>query len=446
VTTLACWSPLPPSSSGIADYVAEQLLALPAEADVVAVVEDPAAVEPALRARLRVVDPPAAAAAGLHVYHLGNSPPHAYVYRAALARPGVAVLHEWSLHHLVLHETVERGDVWGYLREMRRAYGEEGSFVGRQVARALGGDLLPALYPLCDRVLEGSLALVGLTDFVCRRARARLPGRPVLHLPHHLSLPLQPLPERAAARAALGLPADALLVTAPGLATAAKRLDAALRALARLAPVHPALRLVVAGGVDPALPLQEWARARGVLERVIVTGRLSLDDFIRHLCAADVVLSLRFPSHGEISGALVRALGVGRPALVTAGTPAGEEFPEGLVAAVAPGPAEDDELVALLDHLLARPALRARMGALAAAHVAREHDPVRLGRRLLEFLEDVAGRQEALRAQVEETRGGEEGLLGFLGEEVRWAARDLGLPGLDLGLRPLLAPLAEPRS
>ena len=52
----------------------------------------------------------------------------------------MVVLHDWSLHHLVLCETVERGDVSAYLREMRRAHGETGTFVGRQVARALGGD------------------------------------------------------------------------------------------------------------------------------------------------------------------------------------------------------------------------------------------------------------------------------------------------------------------
>src|SRR6185503_2123466 len=148
-----------------------------------------------------------------------------------------------------------------YVREMRRAHGERGSFVARQVARALGGDLLPALFPLNDRVLEGSLGVVGLTEYVAGRARARLPGRPVLHLPHHATLPLAPLPSRDAARAHLGLPPDALIVTAPGLATAAKRLEAGVRALARLRAEHPRLLLVVAGAVDPALPLHARARA-----------------------------------------------------------------------------------------------------------------------------------------------------------------------------------------
>lgn len=441
---LAVWSPLPPSSSGVADYVAEQLPHLAERAEVVAVVEDPDVVEPSLRARVPVVRPEERGAADLDVYHLGNSPPHAYVYRAARERPGVAVLHEWSLHHLVLHETVEKGDVTGYLREMRRAHGEKGSFVGRQVARALGGDLLPALLPLNERMLEASLAVVGLTTYVARRARASLPGRPVLHLPHHLALTLDPLPTRAQARAELGLEEDALLLTAPGLATASKRLHVVLRALARLRAAHPRLRLVVAGGIDRDLPLRDWIREMGVEEAVRITGRLGLDDFLRHLCAADVVVALRFPTHGEISGALVRALGIGRPALVTAGTPAAEEFPDGVVVPVSPGPSEEDELVALLDHLLRSPGLRERVGALARAHLRRHHEPAALAARLLSFLQDVQARAEPLRRAVEDARAGGEGLLAFLSEEVRWGARDLGLAGVDLGLRPLLEPLLEP--
>ena len=112
------------------------------------------------------------------------------------------------------------------------------------------------------------------------RAKERLPeGRPVLHLPHHLSLPLDPPPAREEARRALGLPQDALLLTSAGLATASKRLDAALAALQRLREAHPALRLIVAGAVDPGLPLHEWIAAARLESAVIITGRLSLDEF-----------------------------------------------------------------------------------------------------------------------------------------------------------------------
>jgi len=441
---LAVWSPLPPSPSGIADYVAETLDELSRHADLVLVVEDPSSVEAAIRNRYPVLGHEQPAGADLDVYHLGNSPSHAYVYRAAVRRPGVAVLHDWSLHHLVLRETVERGDVQGYLREMRRAHGETGTFVGRQVARALGGEVFPALFPLNDRVLEESLAVVGLTGYVRSRAARRLPGRRVIHLPHHLSLPFDPLPARAEARRRLRLPADALIVTAPGLASRAKRLDLALRALGRLRGPYPALHLVVAGGVDPSLPLAEWARAAGFDARLTVTGRLDIQDFVLHLCAADAVLALRFPSHGEISGALVRALGAGRPAFVTGGTPASDEFPEGVVIPVDPGPHEEAELEALLEHLLARPGLRDAIGRVAREHVLRHHGLASTVAALAAFLDEVhAAKPEVLKVLAADRP--RDGLAGFLVEEVRSAARDLGLAGVRLGLEGLLGELVEPK-
>lgn len=444
---LNLWSPLPPSPSGIADYVAETLAPLARRVELTVVVEDERAVDPLVAASFTLREPVAAPSADLDLYEIGNSPAHAFVYRAALHRPGVVVLHEWSLHHLVLHETVERGDVSSYLREMRRAHGEDGTFVGRQVARALGGDLLPSLYPLNDRLLEASLGVVALTELVRARAASRLPGRPVLHLPHHLALPLHPLPTREEARAAVGLPKEALVVTAPGLATAAKGIGPALRAVGSLRPLHPRLLFVVAGDQDPRLPLADWAKAAGLdASSFRVTGRLSLPDFVRHLCAADVVLSLRFPSHGEISGALVRALGVGRPVLVTAGSPAAQEFPEGIVVPVDPGPTEEAELLALLRRLLEDPGLRERIGGLAREHVHRHHDLATTVDRLVHFLEEVVARKADLARKVG-SDGAEAGtLLGYLTEEVRWGARDLGLPGVPLDLLPLLQDLATPEA
>jgi glycosyltransferase involved in cell wall biosynthesis len=293
-----------------------------------------------------------------------------------------------------------------------------------------------------DRLLEASLGVVGLTRFVAEHAARRLPGRPVLHLPHHLCLPGGREPSREEARRLLGLPEDALVVTAPGLATPAKGLLDALRALTPLRDAHPGLRFVVAGACAPELPLEEAARAAGWGDAFRLTGRLTLADFVLHLAAADLILALRFPSHGEISGALVRALGLGRPALVTAGTPASQEFPEGVVVPVDPGPGQEDELRALLGRLLDDAPLRARISALARAHVRQGHDLERTVDLLAGFLEGVAARKAALLATLAADRAEEGSLLGYLLEEVRGGARDLGLPGVPLGLEPLLRSLA----
>jgi len=443
---LAIWSPLPPSPSGIADYVAESLPALSATAEIEVVCENPATVDPRLRALGVVCAPGEEAPADLDVYHVGNSPAHAYVYRAALARPGVVVLHDFNLHYLVLGETVERGKPEPYLREMRRAYRETGAFVGRQVTAALGGEVLPSLFPLNERLLETSLAVVTLSRATAVRAARALPGRPVLHLPHHLALPIDPVPGQAETRAALGLPADALVVTLPGLATAAKRINVALRVLGRLAPRFPSLHVVVAGGVDPRLPLGEWLSHSPIAHAVHVTGRLDLPDFIRHLVAADVVVALRFPSFGEMSGALVRAMGVGRPVIVTSGTPAAEEMPEGTLVPVDPGPREEEELLAFLERLLIDRPLREAIGRLAQEHVRNVHDLKATVGRLRAFLDTVFEQKAHLLSTVADGREDSGTLLGYFKEEVRWGARDLGLAGVYLGLDELLAELAGERA
>jgi glycosyltransferase involved in cell wall biosynthesis len=443
---LAVWSPLPPSSSGVADYAAEQLPALAERFEVAAVVEQPSAVDRARLPGIRVVSAADAGAADLDLYQLGNSAPHAFVLRAALARPGVVLLHDFGLHDLVLGETVERGDRAAYLREMRRAHGERGTFVGRQVARGLGGRLLPALFPLSDRVLERSLAVVGLTRQIVSRAAPLLPGRPALHLPHHVWLPFPVPPSREEARRALGLPLDAPIVTAPGLATGSKRLDVVLRVAARLRDRFPALRLVVAGDHDPAVPLADWARQSGIGDALVVTGRLDLPDFVRHLAAADVVVALRFPSQGEMSGAVVRALAVGRPTLVTSGTPSAEEFPEGCVVPVDPDAAEAPQLEALLGRLLGDPGLRGTIGRLAREHVSRHHALEATITRLAGFLADVAARKEAVVAEIERRHVPDGTLHAFLRDEARWAARDLGLPDLPPEIEPLIGELGGSRS
>ena len=52
------------------------------------------------------------------VYQLGNNPHHNFAYEIALEHPGVVVLHEANLHHLIADLTIRRGDWDAYLREV----------------------------------------------------------------------------------------------------------------------------------------------------------------------------------------------------------------------------------------------------------------------------------------------------------------------------------------
>ena len=89
------------------------------------------------------------------------------------------VLHDLVLQHLFLGVSVERGEVELYVSEMKRAYGERGAALGRQIARALGSDLLRSKFPLCERVVERSYGVLVLTRFMQRWLERRFGAMPV---------------------------------------------------------------------------------------------------------------------------------------------------------------------------------------------------------------------------------------------------------------------------
>ena len=69
-----------------------------------------------------------APAADVALYHVGNDPDaHGWIVDALRKRPGVVVLHEFVLHHLIAGITIGRGDGRGYLDAMERERGVAGA-------------------------------------------------------------------------------------------------------------------------------------------------------------------------------------------------------------------------------------------------------------------------------------------------------------------------------
>ena len=351
----------------------------------------------------------AASEASLDLYHVADDLAHVFVHRALRRRPGVVLLADWSLHRLARAEAEEQGGFGAYLAEARRAHGTTGAFIARQVERGLGGDL-PSLLAMNDRVLEASLGLVAFTESVRARAKERLPGKPVAHLPLDFVGSPVDTPPRGEAREALGVPADGCLVallSAPG-----ERAATALRAVR---------------AAEPGLRVQPWPEDP-------TAGRLLL-------AAADVAMALEHQPRGGLPSPLVRAIVAGVPTLVSAGSGAASDLPEAVAIRVSPGPSEAAELEALLRRLVHDPRLRERVGALARAHADARRDPAPAARALLALATDVERSSGEARRAFTARRAGEGTLLASALEEVRWGARSLGLPDLPPGIEPLIAPL-----
>ena len=435
---LAWFSPLPPQRSGIADYSAELVPCLAEHLELELFVDEGVRVDPEIRDRFPVHGD--RAFPGLWergrfdavLYHLGNNPDfHARIWRTLTAYPGILVLHEAMVHHLVRGMTLSKNDPEGYVEEMRYAYGRTGQGLARR-SLDTGIPLDVWSYPLFERAVDASLAVITHNELTRQRVLASRPLARTFLIPHHVSLGELGSMDRSifqGARAALKLPADAFVLASYGFITPAKRLEVTLRAFARLKKERPDALYLLVGEVSPHYDLA------GILtpelsEGVVLVGRTELDDFLRYMVAADVAVNLRYPTAGETSGTLIRLLGLGKPVIVS-NLGAFSEIPDGACAKVDLDESEEDLLFAYLQALAADEGLRRAMGENARRHVA-PHTPAASARAYAEVVRTVVEERPApFRAVPPLARPAAGDVLADLAAEVSAEAVDLGVGEAD---------------
>ena len=158
--------------------------------------------------------------------------------------------------------------------------------------------------------------------------------------------------------------ADKRVIGFFGFLTSAKRAEVVLEAF-RPRARDPSLELLIVG--EPA-PNIDIASLHG--DGITMTGYVGDDDFPRYYAEADRFVNLRYPTAGETSGTLIRALDAGKPVAVSDYAQF-SELPDDAVVKIPLGAGEVERLVAFfLDDL---PDPRPSQRALARrARVARE--------------------------------------------------------------------------
>jgi glycosyltransferase involved in cell wall biosynthesis len=379
---VAYYSPLPPTRSGIADYSA---LLLPALENRVAVV--PIGHQGWLGRSLgpRDVD--------VRLYHVGNNPDaHGWIVDTLRRKPGVVVLHDFVLHHLVAGLTVGRGNGHGYLDAMER----EGGVVGRLLGHGVLDKRIPPLWEsrpedfhLAGEVLDLATGLIVHSRYVEGRARAAGYEGPIWRIPH----PAWKVPAVGPAPIE-GSP----LIGSFGNVNASKRIPQLLEAFAALRRERPDARLLLVGAVSPGFDLDRRLQRLGLSEEGIVREAYVEEKQLWSLMAAcDVCVNLRAPTMGETSGSVIRQLSLGKPVVVSdVGWFA--ELPDSVALKVPVDAGETDALYAALELLARDERARAAMSASALDLVGREHDLDRTAELYVAALEQAVGGEAVAQA------------------------------------------------
>jgi glycosyltransferase involved in cell wall biosynthesis/SAM-dependent methyltransferase len=378
---VALFSPLPPARSGIADYTAA--LAAPLARLVELEVFD----------QERPFDP---AAFDAQVYQVGNNPYHGFVYEAALRHSGVVVLHEANLHHLMVDLTIGRGDWDGYLRAAEYDGGPQALEYARRV-RALETGPDYAGVPMLRRILGSARAVIVHSRHMQDEVRKAGFSGPVARIPHGAWVCEG---DRMGYRERLGLDEATPLVGVFGFLKPYKRIAESLRAFRRLVRLEPRVKMILAGEPHPDFPVHSLIETLGLSGSVRVLGFTGIEDFTGYLSACDAVLNLRYPTVGETSGSLLRALGLGVPALIS-DIGAFRDFPDDICLKVPVDASEEDHIFEYLSLLVSRPDLAREMGCRARAWVERECGWKRVAGLYAEFLESLARPAEPESAPAE---------------------------------------------
>lgn len=391
---LAYFSPLNPAPSGVSDYSEELLPHLAQSAQIELVVDGYTPTNGALTSRFRVLDDRGydARRYDLALYHLGNSPAHAYIYQRALREPGVIVLHDFVLHHLVAWLTLNHGNPEGYIQAMRDAYGERGAKLAQR--EIMGTEALNRFeYPLSERVLQNARGVIVHSRYVADAVKRVAPHVPIAQINHELP-PVDLIPSDAARRA-LGLPLDAPLAGSFGNLGPVKRATVLLDAFRAVRHQLPNARLLLIGAISPNLDLVGLVKLFGLQDAVMTVGHVPFDAFYQYIAAVDVCVNLRYPTAGETSGAVLRMMAQAKPVIVSrVGWFA--ELPAAAVAQIEVDDAETELLAETLQWLLRDPLARMTMGA-NARHYVEEHCAVQdTARHYADFLQSVVeGRAES---------------------------------------------------
>lgn len=371
----AMWSPLPPERSGISDYSQELLGPLRELVDIGVASREPDLTE--VPADVEVAEPAAASAeADLNLYHMGNhSGVHSWIYRQALAQPGVVVLHDTSLLDFNLgyfggigepafraEVRYAHGPIWGHTHDPALANGWPAVEVD-------GVKLVDASTLTMERrLVSASRGVIVHDPFSAEWLRERYPGLPVFVVPS--GAPVRGDEERARTRARFGWQDEHVVFGVFGGFNRIKRILVAALAFGQVRRRWPNARLLIAGHVDfPDImaDVMSTIEQLGLSDSVHVVLSPPKEEFEDLITATDAVINLRWPSAGETSAVMMRAFGAGR-IVITSDLPQNRHYDTDFCWRVPIEPAaEATELIALLERVvIERDAVR------AAGHRARE--------------------------------------------------------------------------
>lgn len=376
---LAYVSPLPPERTGIADYSAALLPALGAHYEIDVVCDQVRVEHPWIEQNCGIRDPAwfrdNAAGYDRIVYHIGNSIFHSFMLPLLADIPGVVVLHDFFLSHVLADMELQYG--WGFYWTTA-LYHSHGYPAVATRWKPDGIRTAIDTYPANFAVLDQAQGIITHSHYPKTLCAAFYPAFPTSRW-EVIPLVREPAPEdrREAARRAVGTGPVEFLVCSFGFVQETKLNHLLVEAWARSPLAQDRrCRLVFVGAVSGdayGQAFRERIADPALGGRVSVSGYASAALYATYLQAADLGVQLRSLSRGETSAAVLDCLSHGVPTIINANGSLAE-LPGDCVFRLEDG-VDAEALRDALTGLFRDETARARIGEAGRRYVAEHHAP-----------------------------------------------------------------------
>lgn len=375
---IAYVSPLPPQKSGISDYSADLLPHLAKHFDIDLFVDPGVDIsDPYLRERFSIYPWTELLerrdSYETVVYQYGNSSFHAHMFNLERQFPGVVVLHDFYLSHLVAYIWLPLGS---FQNEIDYSHGLRG-MIDYQIKNT---EILWE-WPINWRVLRYARELIVHSKFQ-NTLLNRYYGRgwrpsPITINQLHISVPEVIDGQRLSARRDLGIEKDKFLFCVFGLVTPLKLIETVVQAYGL---AHQELGkntdIILVGDCSSGeyqWQIMDLVKKLGLENRVLITGYVSKEDYKKYLASANVAIQLRNNSRGETSRAVLDCMTYGLPLIVNAHATLDDYSEEDVIKLH--DPVQIRELAQAMIRLQKDESYRLEKGLRARKVIAEQHDP-----------------------------------------------------------------------
>ncbi|GJM43121.1 MAG: glycosyl transferase family 1 [Ardenticatenaceae bacterium] len=396
---IAFFTPISPIKSAISDYSEGLAVAFAHSPDVstlhIFTSGTYEAENPVIREKLTILPHTAFNHADydVTVYALGdNAQFHEYMLSYIYRYPGVVILHDLTLHRLILTTTVGRQNPKAYIDQLAYAYDADAAHIAQYVNTEVNNEVL-LKYPLFERIVDSSLGTIVHNHYARNQILLKRPSALVQTIVSPFFLPpgfppAEPSAIRKQQRASLKLDADDFVVGSFGIFVPNKHLHACLAAFKEVAQQKQNAHYLLCGFAADGYDLAGEIRQMGLENQVHLTGWQPPTAFVRNMFALDVGIHLRYPHIGGTPYTPIRLMGLGI-ATITSDIEPLQELPQGTCLKIAPDDYAEAMLTALLNQLALDDSFRSLVAENGRSFIQQHHQLNAIARQYVQFFQSI---------------------------------------------------------